>query len=61
MLNDFLVFGTTASGSLLAGGLMRTDWGWSVVAWTAATLAMVKGTVLSLVIYLGRRVEPATA
>jgi MFS family permease len=53
-LNDFLVFGTTASGSLLAGGLMRTELGWTAIAWTAIALALVMGTVLSLAIYRGR-------
>lgn len=53
-LNDFLVFGTTASGSLLAGGLMRTELGWAAVAWTAIALALAMGSILSLAIYRGR-------
>ena len=31
-LNDFLVFGTMAVGSLLSGGLL-TGWGWAAVNW----------------------------
>ncbi|MET4385427.1 hypothetical protein ABIB73_001162 [Bradyrhizobium sp. F1.4.3] len=53
-LNDFLVFGTTASRSLLAGAVMRTEWGWSAIAWIAAALATVMGAILSLAIYRDR-------
>jgi MFS family permease len=34
-LNDFLVFGTLALGSLSAGGFMQTVGGWSTIAWVA--------------------------
>jgi len=60
-LNDFLVFGTTASGSLLAGSFMGTDWGWSTIAWTAAALAAATGIGLSCVMYRSRIADPASA
>ncbi|MBC9879899.1 MFS transporter [Bradyrhizobium sp. INPA01-394B] len=60
-LNDLLVFATTASGSLLAGGLMRTEWGWTAVGWTAAALALAMGAVLSLAICRSRAADMASA
>lgn len=55
-LNDFVVFGTMAFGSLLSGGLL-TAYGWSTVLW----LSFVPLTLAFIAIAVSRSFSPARA
>lgn len=58
-LNDFLVFGTTASSSLLAG-ILQEHWGWMVLNWVSVPIvATALVAALWLVIDRARAARPA--